>query len=287
MTPEQAKAQQDALEALIAASLLAPNKETEVTDEAIGRYLAQRVTLSVEDATALEGAKRNVQQAVSDILKANRQDDHGGPVRLPRAERGPSAAPTSQRSASEEFIEAVLIAQITRVISSPQYPLGHLRQNKLVYFAHRRADENVGQFFLKKAAGPYSPWATYRGPETIAQKNGYVKKAKVGSFVGFVAGDSINKIDRYLSHYPVCAAVDWVASKLRFKKNEELELLATVDFAALDLIEQGVTITMENVKHLIENDQAWKPKLQCGIFSDANITRALVELQTLFPATYA
>ncbi len=191
------------------------------------------------------------------------------------------------RKAPEEFIEAVLIAQFTREMSSPEFPLGHLRQNKLVYFAHRKADEDVAEHFLKKAAGPYSQWATYKGPEGIAQRNGYVRKAKVGKRVGFLVGDNISKIDEYVTRYPVCAAVDWVVRHFRRTRNEDLELFATVDFAALDLVKQATPITMENVKRIIATNREWQAKLQREIFSDANITRALAELRTLFPATYA
>jgi hypothetical protein len=100
-------------------------------------------------------------------------------------------------------------------------------------------------------------------------------------------GDNINKIDQYVSRYPVCAAVDWVVGHFRYKKNDELELFATVDFAALDLVKQAAPIIMENVKRIIAENREWKAKLQREIFSDANITRALAELRTLFPATYA
>ena len=191
------------------------------------------------------------------------------------------------RKASDEFVEAVLIAQFTREMSSPEFPLGHLRQNKLVYFAHRKTDEDVAKHFLKKAAGPYSQWATYKGPEGIAQRNGYVKTAKVGKRVGFLVGDNINKIDQYVTRYPVCAAVDWVVRHFRRTRNEDLELFATVDFAALDLVKHATPITMENVKRIIAENSEWKAKLQREIFSDANITRALAELRMLFPATYS
>jgi type I restriction enzyme, S subunit len=191
------------------------------------------------------------------------------------------------RKASNEFVEAVLIALFTREMSKPEFPLGHLRQNKLVYFAHRRADEDVAERFSKLAAGPYSPWATYKGPEGIAQRNGYVKRAKVGNRVGFLVGDNIANIDQYVTRYPVCATVEWVVSHFRFKKNEELELFATVDFAALDLISQSTPITMENVKHVIATNKEWTAKLQREVFSDANINEALGELRRLFPSTYA
>jgi hypothetical protein len=286
MTPEQAKAQQEALEALIAASLLAPGTETEVTNEEIGRYVSQNVTLSAEDEAALVKAKPHLHKAITEILKT--KDKQGECAHRPEQAEGAQFAKSRSRgSTSDEFVEAVLIAQLTREISTPQFPLGHLRQNKLVYFAHRKADEDVAGHFLKKAAGPYSQWATYKGPERIAQENRYVRKAKVGSRVGFLVGENINKIDQYISRYPVCAAVDWVVSHFRYKKNDELELFTTVDFAALDLAQEGTPITMENVKRIIGSHGEWSAKLQREVFSDANITRALAELRKLFPGTYA
>lgn len=190
------------------------------------------------------------------------------------------------RKAPNEFVEAVLIAQFTREMSTSEYPLGHLRQNKLVYFAHRKADEDVAEWFSKLAAGPYSSRATYKGPEGIAQRNGYVRRAKVGSRTGFLVGEKIGDIDQYVSRYPACAAAAWVVSNFRYKKNEELELFATVDFAALDLIQQHKPVTVENVKHIINTTKEWAAKLQRDIFSDSKIAEALAELRSLFPSTY-
>jgi hypothetical protein len=286
MTPKNATAHDKAVEALIAASLRAPNKETEVTNDEINRYVDQSVTLSSEDKAALEETKPGVMQAIKDILLGNGQESNVPTVRPAKAE--PQGQPESVQSGNtrNEFVEAILIAQITREIASPEFPLGHLRQNKMVYFAHRKADEDVGEYFLKKAAGPYSPWATYQGPEKIAQENGYVKKAQSGKFFGFVAGDNIDKIDRYVSRYPVCAAVDWVVDTFRYCNKEKLELFATVDFAALELAQNGKAVTMNNVKDIIATSKEWTAKLKREIFSDDNITQALVELRNLFPRSY-
>ena len=69
--------------------------------------------------------------------------------------------------------------------------------------------------------------------------------------------------------------------------NEELELFATADFAALDLAKKGTPITIENVKSFIAYHREWKAKLQREIFSDENIDKALSELRELFPKTHA
>jgi len=193
--------------------LRAPKKETELTHEEISRYVDQHVTLSSEDKAALEKSKPGAMQAIKSILLGNEQETQAPAARPERAERAEHFEPIQHRIASSEFVEAILIAQITKLVATPQFPLGHLRQNKMVYFAHRKADENVGEYFRKQPAGPYSSRSTYQGPEKIAQQNGYIKKAKSGNFFGFIARDNIDKIDRYVSRYPVCAAVDWVVEQ--------------------------------------------------------------------------
>jgi hypothetical protein len=156
--------------------------------------------------------------------------------------------------------------------------------NKFAYFSHRRADEEVNERFLKKAAGPYSSWARYKGPEGIALRNGYVRRADTRD--ALLPGDKIDKIDPYLERYPVCQAIDWVVEQFRYKKNEELELLATVDFAAVDLKKAQAAVSLDSVKQVIAGNREWKPKLKRAVFSDENIVAALDELRDLFPATY-
>ena len=114
-----------------------------------------------------------------------------------------------------------------------------------------------------------------------------MQRAKVGIYDGLVCGQNIDKIDQYLSRYQVCGAIDWVVSKFKFRKNDDLELLATVDFACLDLLRSGVAVTAQAVKHIIATNQEWAPKLKREIFSDKKIADALLELQDIFPATYS
>jgi type I restriction enzyme S subunit len=199
-----------------------------------------------------------------------------------------SPAPTETskvRKTSDEFKEAILIAHIVRTFESPGYVVGRMRYNKLAYFAHRKAEEDVTEHYLKKAAGPYSPWARYAGPEKIAIKNGYIKKARNEKGEGFLPGDKIADIDKYTGNYPACGAVTWVAATFRYRKKEELELLATVDFAALELIAAKLPANRDTIRKIIEDHPDWAPKLNRAIFSDANIANALAELARLFPAT--
>ncbi len=187
---------------------------------------------------------------------------------------------------TDEFIEAVAIAYLVRLLSSEKFPLGRKRYNKMAYLAHRKSENDVRDQYLKKAAGPYSPWAKYKGPERIAIQNGYVKVINSGKLEGFVIGIDNYKIDKYLEHYSIRSSLEWVVKEFRYAKNDYLELLATVDFAALDLLAEKQKIGVNNIKSIILNNKDWAPKLTRTTFSDFNIQQALEKLGSIFPAMY-
>lgn len=285
MIPENAKTHAEAIEALVAASLRPADKQSPITEEEISRYVTQQITLSAEDEAALKKAKANLIDAIKKIVGGEKVEESVCVDLKPDDRSGTQcAAPSKRIGPPQEFVEAIVIAQLTRLLSSPDYPLGRFRYNKFAYFSHRRAEEEVNKLFLKKAAGPYSPWARYQGPETIALKNGYVRRA--GPREGLLPGDKIESIDPYLSRYPVCRAIAWVVDTFHYVKSDELELLATVDFAALDLKKAHIEVTSTAIKKVIHRNKEWKAKLRRAVFSDENIQRALDQLRELFPATY-
>jgi len=75
MTPQNDKAQEKALEALVAASLRCPDKEPAITEEEISRFVKQKVTLSAEDKAALAASKPQLMRAVGRILKGDTQPE--------------------------------------------------------------------------------------------------------------------------------------------------------------------------------------------------------------------
>jgi hypothetical protein len=103
MTPENTNAQEKALEALIAASLRAPDKETEVTEAEISRYVDQRVTLSSEDEAALEKAKPRVMQSIGIILQGNLQEDDDCTIRPSKAEHAEQFCAMNRKNTTNEF----------------------------------------------------------------------------------------------------------------------------------------------------------------------------------------
>ncbi len=188
-----------------------------------------------------------------------------------------------EKAPNKEFIEALIIAALVRkLVDRPNFPLGAFRRQKFAYFAHRKAEHDVTAQYLKKAAGPYSPWTKYGGPEKIAQTNGYVVWEKSGSKEGFVPGPKIGEIDRYLPHQSIAPAIDWVVEKFHYVKNTQLELLSTVDFASEELRRVNRPVTVAEIRKLIAEDKEWAPKLDRELFSAAKVVEALRELESLF-----
>jgi type I restriction enzyme, S subunit len=188
--------------------------------------------------------------------------------------------PKVKKETTWEFKEAVLIAILTDKFSSAQYPIGRKRYTKFSYLFHRYTD-NKTEGYLKKAAGPYNPKTKYAGPEKIALQNKYVIEVQNGKLSGFVAGSKIDDARNYFKNYWEADSLNWL-EKLKYKKNDELELIATIDKAIAELNEKEEAINLTNIKKVITETKDWKAKLEREIFSDDNIVRAINELKTFF-----
>ena len=178
------------------------------------------------------------------------------------------------------FNEAVVIAALVSKFGSRDYPLSRLRYTKLAYLMHRHVEGNP-EGYLKKAAGPYNPSTRYKGPEVIAQKNGYVQVVRSGKYSGFIAGENINQALIYFNKWYGSGALEWL-EQFRYEKKDELELLATIAMAIQDLQADGREIKLRNVKNVLHTDPEWQPKLRREVFSDTKIKRAIDRCQALF-----
>ena len=201
-------------------------------------------------------------------------------VELPKPKPKVAAAQTGGHN--QQFDDAVMIACIVNVLYSNKFPLGRKKVQKCLYLLRRHQDESTAAF-KKKAAGPYGDEVRYKGGEPIARSNRYIAtKTDKSKGTTFAKGDSINQALSYIQNWGKQADIKWVADKLKFKKVDELELLATVDMAICDLTEAGTPVSVATIKHLIATNEEWKAKLKKQTFSDANIAHAIRELQTLF-----
>ena len=187
---------------------------------------------------------------------------------------------TATSSHNWQINEAVIIAVLAKHFGSEQYPLARKRCTKLTYLLHRHV-ERKAEGYLKKAAGPYNPATRYKGPEGIAQKNGYVRAHHNGTYQGFVAAANIGQAEDYFQEWYGQETLAWL-EQFRLKKTDELELLTTVDMAMEDLHREGKAIQVGTVKQVIHDHPEWIAKLRRELFSDINIARAMQTCRNLF-----
>jgi type I restriction enzyme S subunit len=180
-----------------------------------------------------------------------------------------------------EIDEAVLISVLADRFGNKEFPLGRFRRTKFSYLVRRFLESKVDQF-LKKAAGPYNPKTRYSGPENIALNNGYVKNWKKGNRYGFIADENISQAQSYFKDWYGEEAISWLDEGFRFKNNDDLELLTTVDKSIVELREEGKAVSLANIKNVIASHPEWKAKLERELFSDENIEGAIKESLKLF-----
>ncbi len=180
-----------------------------------------------------------------------------------------------KKEPSKEFKEAVLIACLTERFGSEKFPLGRKRYTKLSYLFHRYSDNKI-QDYLRKAAGPYNPKTKYGGPEKIALNSKYIQnwKGDKGT-TGFTVAGKIDDAKKYFSNYWQIADLDWLVTEFKFKSNDELELLATVDNSLMELSKKNMEFTPAYVLDIIKSEKEWEAKLERTIFSKENVERAI------------
>ena len=200
-------------------------------------------------------------------------------LELPKRE--PKTTTTQIGGHNQHFDDAVMIAGIVNVLYSDRFPLGRKKVQKCLYLLRRHQDENTATF-KKKAAGPYADKVRYKGGEPIARSSRYIATTTVkGKGTTFARGSEIEKALGYIKNWGKQADIQWVADKLKYKKVDELELLATVDMAICDLSEAGIPISVDTVKHLIATNKEWRDKLKKQIFDDSKIAQAICDLEAL------
>lgn len=188
--------------------------------------------------------------------------------------------PSSQSAHNWQINEAVVIGVLARRFGSEKFPLPRKRRVKLMYLLHRHS-EGRAEGYLKKAAGPYDPNTKYKGPEAIALKNGYVQALRNDKYEGFVVGDKIEQAQRYFEQWYGTATLEWL-EQFHYRKTDDLELLATVDMAMVDMATSGEPVDVAGIKSVIAAHPEWVPKLSRALFSDEHIASAITECQALF-----
>lgn len=230
----------------------------------------------LEALERLRGKTKQIKQGMMQQLLTGR-------VRLLKRQVQTAAESNGSMSHSWAFNEAVVISTLVKHFGKEDYPLGRKRYTKLSYLLHRQAEKQAAGY-LKKAAGPYNPRTKYGGPERIAIESGYIREHKSGPYSGFVAADNISLAENYFDKWYGPSSIKWL-NQFRFKTNDELELLATVDMAAEELSAAGTHVDVASVETVIGSHPEWQAKLDRAIFAAANIAKAIETSRDLFDAT--
>lgn len=264
----------------------------ELTEQTAIAEILSDMDAEIDALTAKLIKVRNIKQGMMQELLTGRirlavEEAEAAPVvkpeakviELPKRKPQPTAAQTGGHN--QQFDDAVMIAGIVNALYSDKYPLGRKRVQKCLYLLRRHQDESTAAF-KKKAAGPYADEVRYKGGEPIARNAKYITTTSTkDKGTTFTRGGNISQALGYIQSWGKQADIQWVADKLKYKKVDELELLTTVDMAICDLEEAGTPVSVASIKHLIATNAEWKAKLKKQSFSDANIARAIKELQTL------
>lgn len=200
----------------------------------------------------------------------------------PETSRTPDSAP----SVDTKFKEAVLVATIVNTfLQAGGEPIGNFRLQKAVYFARRRMGEHVGEMaYLKKAAGPYNPSMKYSGGIAIAKQKNWLREARGRFGFGHVPGADIGDAGEWIETYHYDSPARWVAEQFRYKKNEEWETLATVDYAIEHLQTLSIEPDAAQILQYIASDPEWRPKVEKLRLTEMSVATAMLEVQALFGA---
>ena len=207
-------------------------------------------------------------------------------IKLP--EQGTKGQTTATKNHNKAIEDAVILAIVTDLYATEQYPLTPFYAQKFPYLLHRHM-EGIAKGYHKLAAGPYNAELKYKTAFPIAKTNKYVTTRKNTykgtTYLAMVVGDNIEQAKNYFSKWHGEEPIEWLK---QFKtisvasRRNELELLTTVDMAMVELRQSNKPVTVQTVKQIIENSDEWKAKLKREIFSDANIARAINWSNDLF-----
>ncbi|MDR0612558.1 MAG: restriction endonuclease subunit S [Dysgonamonadaceae bacterium] len=183
---------------------------------------------------------------------------------------------------NDQINEAVVISFLVYKFGTKTYPLSRYRYTKYAYLLHRQV-EHEAKGFLKHAAGPYKSENRYKGGEGIALKNQYISKVPnpQSGKDAFVVNEHIEKALSYFYEWYGTNIQQWI-EQFRYYKNDDLEVLTTVDESICDLEKQNKLINIDSIKEYIRSIPQWRAKLDKACFNDFNIQEAINKSYQLF-----
>jgi len=187
----------------------------------------------------------------------------------------------SKRHAGHDmYNKAALAAYITDRCHTPDRPMGRVKLAKLFCLVQQKAEIELTETFMKRAAGPLDD--EIHKFLSLAQKSkwlvllrgeGDLKPVKPGTNVS----KAIEQAEKLLG--PAKAKVDEMLDQMKGWGYRTLERWATVLDASFELTAAGQPATVKGVKDIIQRHPEWVPKLSRDEFSDTNIEATLKGLR--------
>jgi type I restriction enzyme S subunit len=173
----------------------------------------------------------------------------------------------------------VILAVITKLFTDNRMKfLKHMRYQKLVYLylVYKKAKTCI---FEKWDYGPFSRELAYTIVPKAENEKSYIA---TDNDKNICVGENINEAIENAVNTGYYKDVEQLAGKIRYKKDKELEVLATVIESIMDLEISQKAISLQTVKEYIGSIPIWKHKLGLEYFTDFAIDKSIKEYYDFF-----
>jgi type I restriction enzyme S subunit len=177
------------------------------------------------------------------------------------------------------FDYMIIVATITKLFTDDEMKfLKHMRYQKLVYLflVFRKAKTSI---FEKWNYGPFSKELAYKIVPQAEQDRAYIA---INNDKNICVGENINEAIENAISKGFYKDSEQLAERIRYKKDTELEVLATVIESIKDLEISQKAISLRTVKEYIGSIPVWKPKLRLEHFNDFAINKSIKEYYDFF-----
>lgn len=197
------------------------------------------------------------------------------------ASNAPKKATAKKRHGGHDmYNKAALAAYITDRCHSEEHPMGRVKLAKLFYLCQKKAEIQLTDEFVKRAAGPLDD--QIHKFLNLAKKQKWVELGRAqGDFKPVRPGKDLTKVISQVQKLLAAAKsdVDSILDDMKGWRYTTLERWATILEATLGLREEGKEISVVNVKSAIFSEKEWAQKLNRAEFSDEHIRSTLAGLK--------
>jgi hypothetical protein len=183
-----------------------------------------------------------------------------------------------QGRASKAFRKAVVYAWIVQRLAPRRKQVTRLAAQKVSFVLERALCLGLFTDHQQKPLGPYDHKAKYRDAEPIATRSGWMLVQ--GS--DLEPGEFAEKLCQYLPRYVRSESLALrLIERLERLADEELEVWATVIWAADAITVAGEKITVEALQSFLARSPEWSPKLRRASFCADALSSTLERLARL------